>query len=61
MSTGFQTGLKAVPYRKDFFPKLGDDQDKVQTQAKDWLGGVDRVLQVLNPFMNSKKKDLGLK
>jgi len=61
MSTGFQTALKAVPYRKDFFPKLGDDQAKVSTQATEWLGGVDGVLQVLNPFMNGKKKDLGLK
>jgi hypothetical protein len=61
MATGFQTGLKAVPYRKDFFPKLGEDQSKVSTQATTWLGDLDRVLQVLNPFMNSKKKDLGLK
>jgi len=61
MSTGFQTGLRAVPYRKDFFPKLGEDQSKVSTQATDWLSGVDGILQILNPFMDSKKKDLGLK
>jgi len=60
-AAAFQTGLKATPYRKDFFPKLGEDQDKVNMQAKDWLSGVNTVLDVLNPFMNSKKKDLGIK
>jgi len=61
MSKGFQAGLQTVPYRKDFFPKLGGDQDKVSGQAKEWLEGVDRVLKVLKPFIDSKKADLGIK
>jgi len=61
MSKGFQAGLQTVPYRKDFFPKLGDDQDKVGGQAKDWLGGVNGILSILKPFIDSKKADLGIK
>jgi hypothetical protein len=61
MSTGFQTGLRTVPYRKDFFAKMGDDQEKVKEQAAEWLAGVDKILAILNPYMNSKKKDIGIK
>jgi hypothetical protein len=61
MSKGFQAGLQTVPYRKDFFPKLGGDQDKVSGQAEEWLEDVDRVLKVLKPFIDSKKADLGIK
>lgn len=61
MSTAFSTGLNGVPYRKDFFSKMGDDQTKVDSQATEWLGGVDKILAILNPYMNSKKKDIGIK
>jgi len=61
MSTGFSAGLNGVPYRKDFFTKMGDDQTKVNEQALEWLGGVDKILAILNPYMNSKKKDIGIK
>jgi Glycolipid transfer protein (GLTP) len=57
----FQAGLKLVPYRKDFFPKLGEDQDKVHEQGKDFVGGVDKVMAVLNPFMDSKREAIGVK
>jgi len=61
MQKGFQAGLKTVPYKKDFLSKLGDDQEKVISQAKVWLAGIDRILGILNPFIDSKKKDLGIK
>jgi hypothetical protein len=61
MSKGFQAGLKTVPYRKDFFPKLGADQEKVGAQAREWLAGLDRVMKVLKPFIESKKADIGVK
>jgi hypothetical protein len=61
MSTGFQAGLRTVPYRKDFFAKMGDNPDKVNQQAVEWLSGVDKMLGILNPFMNSKKKEIGIK
>jgi hypothetical protein len=60
-AAGFQTGLKAVPYRKDFFGKLGDNPSKVDQQAAEWLAGVDKILAILNPYMNTKKKDIGIK
>jgi hypothetical protein len=61
MSAGFTTGLKTVPYRKDYFSRMGDDQEKVKTQALEWLAGVDKMISILNPYMNSKKKEMGIK
>jgi hypothetical protein len=61
MSAGFTTGLKTVPYRKDYFSKMGNDQDKVKQQALEWLAGVDKMIAILNPFIDSKKKAIGIK
>jgi hypothetical protein len=60
-STAFQAGLKTVPYRKDYFAKLGDNPDKVNQQGVEWLTGVDQTLSILNPYMDSKKKTIGIK
>lgn len=42
--------MKAVPYRKEFFQKLGDDQDKVEEQYKAWLLSFEKVVERLNNF-----------
>lgn len=47
----FSAAMSATPYRKDFYKKLGDDQEAVDRQLKEWLSGLQETLIVL-------KKDL---
>lgn len=47
----FSAAMSATPYRKDFYKKLGDDQETVDRQLKEWLSGLQETLIVL-------KKDL---
>ncbi|KAL7752730.1 hypothetical protein RI367_001732 [Sorochytrium milnesiophthora] len=46
----FTLAMKACPYRKDFYEKLGKDQAKVSTQMNEWLGALENILNVLNKF-----------
>ena len=47
----FSAAMSATPYRKDFYKKLGDDQEAVDRQLKEWLSGLQETLIIL-------KKDL---
>jgi hypothetical protein len=42
--------MKACPYRKDFFEKLGEDQEKVKQQYEEWLLAFEKVVVRLNNF-----------
>lgn len=46
--------MSATPYRKAFYEKLGDDEAKVNDGLKEWLGALEKVLRILNVFVNSK-------
>ncbi|CAB4404062.1 unnamed protein product [Rhizophagus irregularis] len=55
----FGLAMKACPYRKDFFEKLGDDQEKVKQQYEEWLLAFEKVVQRLNNFYTEGGYDKG--
>ncbi|SCU84603.1 LADA_0D02674g1_1 [Lachancea dasiensis] len=54
----FKLAMKACPYRKDFFAKLGADQEKVNAQLKVWLEALENIVQILLAFLATTCKDL---
>lgn len=50
----FSLAMKATPYRKDFYAKLGPDQAKVQAELETWLKALEARLAILKPFVDSK-------
>lgn len=36
--------MKACPYRKDFYAKLGTPEDRVRAQLREWLDALDRIV-----------------
>ncbi|RGB21618.1 glycolipid transfer protein domain-containing protein [Rhizophagus diaphanus] len=46
----FGVAMKACPYRKEFFEKLGEDQEKVKQQYEEWLLAFEKVVKRLNNF-----------
>ncbi|SCU93559.1 LAFA_0F17040g1_1 [Lachancea sp. 'fantastica'] len=54
----FKLAMKACPYRKDFFAKLGADQEKVNTQLLAWLAALEKIVAILLDFLNTTCKDL---
>ena len=51
----FSAAMSATPYRKDFYAKLGDDQQRVQKELKEWLEALERRVSILNDFMARKE------
>ncbi|KAH3672302.1 hypothetical protein WICMUC_004397 [Wickerhamomyces mucosus] len=49
----FKLAMKACPYRKDFFEKLGADQAKVNDQLKEWLEALEKIVQIIFEFFES--------
>lgn len=56
----FKLAMKACPYRKDFFAKLGADQDKVNAQLKEWLEALEKIVQIIMDFFASGNYGKGL-
>jgi hypothetical protein len=52
---GFQVTLSLAPYRKDFYAKLGEDQDKVKAEAEEWLNAVEKIVRILQAFLATVK------
>jgi hypothetical protein len=50
----FAVAMKACPYRVDFYKKLGDDQEKVSAQMKEWLAALDKIVGILSVFIAEK-------
>lgn len=46
--------MSACPYRKDFYNKLGSDQEKVNAELKTYLEALDKVVQILKTFQQAK-------
>lgn len=46
----FKLAMKACPYRKDFFAKLGADQAKVSEQLKQWLDALSTIVKNIVEF-----------
>ncbi|RLV89482.1 Pleckstrin y domain-containing family A member [Spathaspora sp. JA1] len=56
----FRLAMKACPYRKDFFAKLGADQDKVEQQLKTWLEALEEIVKIIMDFFTSGNYGKGL-
>ncbi|KAI8616592.1 glycolipid transfer protein domain-containing protein [Chytriomyces sp. MP71] len=44
----FSMAMKACPTRADFYAKLGVESDASKAQFVEWLGGLDKVVTILN-------------
>ncbi|PNS21027.1 hypothetical protein CAC42_3364 [Sphaceloma murrayae] len=51
----FSAAMSATPYRKDFYAKLGDDQERVSKELNEWLQGLEKNVKILNDFLASKE------
>lgn len=47
--------MSATPYRKDFYAKLGVDQEKVLAELRVWLASLEKILAVLKGFLDRKE------
>lgn len=56
----FKLAMKACPYRKDFFERLGEDQDKVLAQLKEWLDALEKIVKIIFDFYESGNYGKGL-
>ncbi|EPS43503.1 hypothetical protein H072_2522 [Dactylellina haptotyla CBS 200.50] len=46
----FSVALKATPYRKDFYPKIGEEQ-----KIRDWLEALEKVVGIMQDFYKENK------
>ncbi|KAM0557976.1 hypothetical protein ACHAPJ_005141 [Fusarium lateritium] len=51
----FAAAMSAVPYRKDFYSKLGDNPELVQSELQTYLAAFTRIVSILKEFINSKE------
>jgi len=51
----FSAAMSACPYRKDFYSKLGSDQEKVSSQLKAYLAALEKIVQIIKAFLKETK------
>ncbi|KAI0380367.1 het-c [Hypomontagnella monticulosa] len=51
----FSAAMGACPYRKDFYPKLGDDQAKVAAELRAYLAALEKIVGILKGFQERKE------
>ncbi|KAL1857174.1 hypothetical protein Plec18167_004649 [Paecilomyces lecythidis] len=51
----FSAAMSATPYRKDFYPKLGDDQSKVQAASQEYVAALEKRVAILKAFQDRKE------
>ncbi|KAK9488883.1 glycolipid transfer protein domain-containing protein [Lipomyces starkeyi] len=56
----FKLAMKACPYRKDFYAKLGNDYEAVKEQLLTWLAALERIVKIIQDFYDSGKYGKGL-
>lgn len=56
----FKLAMKACPYRKDFFDKLGNDLAKVNEQLLEWVTSLETVVEEIMKFFESGNYGKGL-
>lgn len=49
----FSAAMSACPYRKDFYGKLGSDQEKVKEELRLYLEALDKVVGILKGFLET--------
>lgn len=45
-----QLAMKACPYRKDFYAKLGPSEEKVRPQLSEWLEALEKIVARMHQF-----------
>ncbi|KAI1123443.1 glycolipid transfer protein domain-containing protein [Nemania abortiva] len=50
----FSAAMSACPYRKDFYPKLGGNQDAVTTELRAYLAALEKIVGILKGFQSRK-------
>lgn len=56
----FKLAMKACPYRKDFFEKLGSDQTRVIEKLNEWLAALENIVKIIMDFFASGNYGKGL-
>ncbi|KAK9473879.1 glycolipid transfer protein domain-containing protein [Dipodascopsis tothii] len=56
----FKLAMKATPYRKDFYAKLGGDLAKVKAQLIEWLSALEAIVKNIQAFFESGNYGKGL-
>lgn len=51
----FSAAMSACPYRKDFYGKLGNDQEQVTREMNAWLAALQSQVAILKTFLASKE------
>jgi hypothetical protein len=51
----FSAAMSAVPYRKDFYAKLGSDPERVYEELTKYLAALDRIVGILKGFFATVK------
>lgn len=51
----FSAAMSAVPYRKDFYAKVGSDQEKVSTELAKYLASLDKLIGIIKGFQERKE------
>jgi hypothetical protein len=46
----FSLAMKACPYRADFYSKLGNDQNRVKDELREWLTALECIVTILNNY-----------
>ncbi|KAK9248260.1 glycolipid transfer protein domain-containing protein [Lipomyces tetrasporus] len=56
----FKLAMKACPYRKDFYAKLGDNQEAVKQELTTWVAALEQIVKVIQDFYESGNYGKGL-
>ncbi|EFQ97642.1 hypothetical protein MGYG_00680 [Nannizzia gypsea CBS 118893] len=51
----FSAAMSATPYRKDFYAKLGSDEQKIHAAMKKEISALEKRVQILNEFLARKE------
>ncbi|KAL8382231.1 hypothetical protein RB595_006153 [Gaeumannomyces hyphopodioides] len=51
----FSAAMSAVPYRKDFYAKVGSDAEKVNADMGTYLASLDKIVGILKGFLDRKE------
>lgn len=56
----FKLAMKACPYRKDLYEKLGSPLEKVQEQLEEWVAALEKIVKIIEEFLASGNYAKGL-
>ncbi|KAG8768108.1 hypothetical protein FRC16_007154 [Serendipita sp. 398] len=56
----FSLAMKSCPYREDFYKKLGSPQERVLSEGKKWLDGLEVIVTKMQTLYTEKNYTQGL-